>query len=492
MFQIKPKVLTGKPLFIGTRQTLVNTVRSDIMLDRVINVKINFERFKKGDEYHEDTWEAGSIIIRSDYELVGGAKFVDLSNPNRAKILNSLTGGNSSPHFEKVRIKPDIRMSYRGVGKAGLNFELTIANFYTLLNNADFAAELNTASKGMRIKNIEVLFGYFSQFPNLVGLNNMFDAPDLYNNFKNAAYNKVSYVIGNVLYWYRSSMPPDAEYTFYCAVAQTESPIYTDLARKINTGTDDDTARIFDNMRESYRAYVHAHQYSLRSVLEWYISGHYLRYNTSENAYKVNSETNTLDSESWDRYGVRIFIMSYNIRMTSAIEYRDVFFGIKDNISSMMSLLINRLYPSMYYRFGVDGNIYIYDSKEHLDDPKMKDKTAAVEYQVATEIEQWEARLKTAGERGPRPQGTDMHEAVIPAIYSLQYGVISQISCPFFGVLNPGQRLKFNASYSVAVDQESAIKVAPPEGLTTYKLIYYDIDFSTVSEYNNMNLYCTR
>ena len=158
----------------------------------------------------------------------------------------------------------------------------------------------------------------------------------------------------------------------------------------------------------------------------------------------------------------------------------------------MMSLLINRLYPSMYYRFGVDGNIYIYDSKEHLDDPKMKDKTDAVEYQVATEIEQWEARLKIAGERGPRPQGTDVYEAVIPAVYSLQYGVISQISCPFFGVLNPGQRLKFNASYSVAVDQDSAIKIAPPEGLTTYKLIYYDIDFSTVSEYNNMNLYCTR
>lgn len=489
MPSIKPRVLTGKNLATATKTALVNTLRPDVMLDRVINVKINYERFVVDDKYMKSEWKAASIIIRSDYEAVGGNVSVNTMDLSRAKDVFNMVGSGKMPHYEKVRIKPDIRVSYKGVGKAGLNFEVTIANFYTFVNNANIALELNTASAGIRIRSIEVLMGYMSQFPDLSQLGSLAGAPDIYSNFKHSAYNNASYITGTVLYWYRSSMPPDAEYTFYCAVAQTTSPVYTDAARLIDTGSDTAADDLNNELYAACFDYASSHQFSLKSILDWYITGHYLRYDMLSTDYKINQRTHTLENESWCR-GVQVFIMSYNIRVKRIPNIP--FIGLENNVVKMISVLINRLYPKMYYRFGVDGNVYIYDSSEHLDNPKFQSKMNAAYATTEQELLGWEARLKISGDRSPRPDNVKLDEVFIPAIYSLQYGVISQISCPFFGVLNPGQKLLFNASYSVAVDQESAIKIRPPAALTTYNLIYYDVDFGTVSEYNNMNLYCTR
>ena len=487
---IEPRVLTGKGLAEATKTALANTLNPDVMLDRVINVKINYEHFKIDDKYMTGEWKAASIIIRSDYEAVGGNAAVNTIDLTRAKEIYKIVGADKMPHYEKVRIKPDIRVSYKGVGKAGLNFEVTIANFYTFLNNANLATELNTASAGIKVHSIEVLMGYMSQFPDLTQFGVLAGTPDIYSNFKHSAYNNASYITGTVLYWYRSSMPPDAEYTFYCAVAQTTSPVYTNAARLIDTGSDDSADELNTKMYLACDEYVRSHQYSLKSVLDWYISGHYLRYNVLNTEYKIDQNTMTLDTDSQNIYGVRVFIMSYNIRVKKIPKLP--FIGLENNIVKMLSTLINAFYPKMYYRFGVDGNVYVYDSSEHLDNPKFKRQLDAAYATTEQELLGWEARLKIAGDRSPRPDNTKLTEVYIPAVYSLQYGVISQISCPFFGVLNPGQRLLFNASYSVAIDQESAIKIRPPADLTTYNLIYYDVDFGTVSEYNNMNLYCTR
>lgn len=485
---IKPRVLTGKNLGEATKNALVNTLRPDIMLDRVINIKINYERFVVDDKYMKSEWRAGSIIIRSDYEAVGGQVAVNTIDITRAKEIYSIARADQMPHYEKVRIKPDIRVTYKGVGKAGLNFEVTIANFYTFINNANIASELNTASKGIRVRNIEVLMGYMSQFPDLSQLGAIAEAPDIYSNFKHSAYNNASYITGNVLYWYRSSMPPDAEYTFYCAVAQTSSPVYSEIARMIDTGSDVAADDLNNELYGACFDYAHSHQFSLKSVLDWYITGHYLRYNMLSGEYKINKRTHTLETDYWYQ-GVQVFIMSYNIRVK---QVKLPFIPLENNVIKMLSSLANTLYPNMYYRFGVDGNVYIYDSSEHLDNPKFEKYKEAAYTTAESELLSWEARLKIAGERGSRPDNTKLEEVYIPAVYSLQYGVVSQISCPFFGVLNPGQKLLYNASYAVAVDQESAIKIRPPEALTTYNLIYYDVDFGTVSEYNNVCLYCTR
>ena len=63
---IEPRVLTGKGLAEATKTALANTLNPDVMLDKVINVKINYEHFKVDDKYMTGEWKAGSIIIRSD------------------------------------------------------------------------------------------------------------------------------------------------------------------------------------------------------------------------------------------------------------------------------------------------------------------------------------------------------------------------------------------------------------------------------------------
>ena len=78
----------------------------------------------------------------------------------------------------------------------------------------------------------------------------------------------------------------------------------------------------------------------------------------------------------------------------------------------------------------------------------------------------------------------------VPAVYDLQYGPITTISAPFFGLVDMGQELKFNAAYPVAVNQLAAIDTKVPVGEVTYTVLYYDIDFSTVSEYNTISIYC--
>ena len=108
---IEPRVLTGKGLAEATKTALANTLNPDVMLDRVINVKINYEHFKTDDKYMTGEWKAASIIIRSDYEAVGGNVAVNTIDLTRAKEIYKIVGADKMPHYEKVRIKPDIRVS---------------------------------------------------------------------------------------------------------------------------------------------------------------------------------------------------------------------------------------------------------------------------------------------------------------------------------------------------------------------------------------------
>ena len=166
---------------------------------------------------------------------------------------------------------------------------------------------------------------------------------------------------------------------------------------------------------------------------------------------------------------------------------------------SMLNAIKETYYPNMVFRFDVDGNVFIYDKDEDFNNPKTNRNLAAVEVITKAKIDKFNKLVSESDKsmRTSRPESADsVGYLTIPAVYSLQYGPLTQISCPYFSVLFPGQKLIFNASYSVAKNQGAAISTSVYEAdvpaYVSYTVLFYDIDFSTVSEYNNMNLYCIR
>ena len=137
-------VLSGKSSYDALNSVASAMFRPDVMFDRVVNVKLNYKRFTKanGTTQYIDSYPM-SAIIRSDYEIIGN-KMVNMPD-QMLKTVNDVVGGSPSVfHFEKVKVKPDIRVEYHGIGNVGLNFTVTIGNFYTLVGDIAAAMELNS------------------------------------------------------------------------------------------------------------------------------------------------------------------------------------------------------------------------------------------------------------------------------------------------------------------------------------------------------------
>ena len=292
---------TSNRLLINKAQ---DVFRLDIMMDRIVNIKINYDYFDtaSGLEYPMQ-----SIVIRSDYEAQGGPLFFS-ANKHQAKIVNSIAGTDKLPVFEKVRVKPNIRFKYRGYGDTGVEFDVTVGNFFALVQ--DFALELNSASKGIKIQSIELLFGYMSQFPDLRILKGALGR-DAYYDFTNPLYGHVSYLKGDVLYWYRSASPPDGEYTFSCAVASIKMPAEQTMGNIVKAGVYPEETR--EAMLRSYKYFVESDGCTFLSVLEWYITKHYVKHAEDAQVRYLYQDTWELMPLNANRYGVQVFVMSPKI-----------------------------------------------------------------------------------------------------------------------------------------------------------------------------------
>lgn len=477
--------INNRLLYEATTGKAQDVFRPDIMLDRVVNVKINYDYF---DTVSGLNYPMQSIVIRSDYEAQGGPLFFS-ANRHQAKAINRIAETDKPPVYEKVRIKPDIRFKYRGYGNTGVKFDVTIGNFFALVQ--DFALELNSTSQGIKIQSIEVLFGYMSQFPDLKLLKGTLGR-DVYYDFTNTVYSYASYIKGDVLYWYRSASPPDGEYTFSCAVASIKMPAEQMMGNIVREGAYPDETR--EAMLRSYRYYVESNGCTLRSVLEWYITRHYVRNAEDAQIRYLYSDTWELMPRNSYRYGVQVFVMSPKIFNAASKDFMHVLLPLAPTAVGMLNTIKSMLYPYLDYRYGLDGNIYIYDTREHWGDPKFlkeynKMKSDLDRYNETIRNRSSAALADSRGDIRPlRNRKTIPVE--VPAVYDLQYGPITVMVTPFFGLVDMGQQLSYNAAYPVAVNQLAAIDTKVPVGEVIYTVLYYDIDFSTVSEYNTMSIYC--
>ena len=491
-------VLKGKRAWQATTGLGADVLRPDVMFDRIINVKINYSRFNILPNGTKQYYMNSFIIIRSDYEDVSNG--VLPTNTQVFKAVNGVTNGAYSPvnihHYEKVKVKPDIRITYRGYGNLSVNFEVVINNFFTLVGDGDIAMELNGATVGIEITNIELLIGYMSQFPDLTklpaGLNTL-----VHNDFTDKRYSNVSYVCGDVLYWYRSSVPPDAAYTFYCCVASTKANALTQYA--VTADKSINLPSIHESVMVDYKYSVKVNgpggYPTMETLLDWYITKHYIRPNTKPvftDPTVYNRAALSLTDRGALLYGVQVFSMSYKIHTKPMLSLPESFIPFKSNVVSMLNDIKNTYYPDLEFKFDIDGNVYVYDMTEDLNNLETKGYMEEVNRFTDAKILKFTQAVNAAGlgTRGSRPTSVSS-VMTIPAIYALQYGPLTQISCPFFSTLFPGQKLMFNASYSTAINQVASIDTNAP-ALEVFTLLYYDIDFSTVSEYNNMELYVIR
>lgn len=482
-------VIKNKSLYDATIGKLPGVFRPDIMVDRIVNVKLNYTYF---DNISGNQLPMQSIVIRSDYEMQGSPATSGLfvsSNVQQTKILGSVTETNKPPVLTKVRIKPDIRIKYRGYGNTGIEFDLVIGNFFALVQ--DFAKELNSTTAGIKIQSVEILFGYMSQFPDIRILKGSLGT-EAYYNFASSLYSYASYLKGDVLYWYRSAAPPDGEYTFACAVASTRMPAERLMGDVVRNFVFPDAVQ--KAMYDSYTYHVESHGFSLMSVIEWYITKHYVRH--SENAKEPYLYTFAMElmPVHANMFGVQVFVMSPKIFKAKSKDFLDCMLPLAPTAIGMLNTIKEMLYPDLDYRYGIDGNIYVYDTTEHWSDPVFVQEYNKLKPALDGYNEQIKKRSAAASDilrlDGRPVKNRTLLPVTVPAVYDIQYGPITTISMPFFGLFNVGQEILFNVAYAVANNQAAAIDTRVPDGNVVYTVLYYDIDFGTAEEYNKVVIYC--
>lgn len=489
---LDPKVVTGKDAQTATAGLIANNLGFGSLFDRVINIKISYSKFiKDASGNKQQIGVPQTLLIRSDYEYAGSGR-----NPVGAGQLHDtivgVVDGKGAPRIKKVAIKPDIRMAYKGIGNAGIDITITVGNLFMFVPDYETAKELNSSGLneiGIEFNDMEILFGYMPDFPNLenrpqVGPNS------LMQNFMALEYHRVSYIRAKILYWYRSKTPPDAEYTFYCAFCSVESPVVASL-EKLLVAPEYYNQTMLQFRLTRYQSYLAAHKFSFAGMLEWYIQYHYPRIVGTVVESDIDKTVHTFTQTAALAKGVTVFIESLYVMECREPHLKDVFIGLESNVVRMLAKIKYELWNTLDYRFDMEGNVHIYDTRDSKRVRTFKDEG------LEAEMAQWNSvrrkRLVALGQRDFRPQSASGDTPfVLPAVYDVQYGPITMITCPFVGALAPGQKIVFNARYSVARSQTYAISDNVPNGEVVYTVQYYELDFGTTGEYNTMRLYCTR
>lgn len=401
--------------------------------DKIINVKlIRSERNEDGTI--KEGGKKEEFVIRSDYEIV-------------------YTNGGKSCYFKRCYYKPQIKIHYEQVADTtAINVELEITNLHAFTDTEKQNFSLNQ----LPISSVEIHIGYFNQFPDFANPRNMFSIDDFYE--MSPAFEKGTSILKcSVLAVYPTKVPPDSVTMFKCVVGEVTTPFYSEA----------------DEEDFSYKPMVAG-----KSIMErvfWYMITK--RFFKEETAYAekkiVKDAKGLMDDSSATLYGVKVFLSdgikspkgalleAYSPSVPEDADADKVFYVKQsDKLAKTLDNIREAGFPNLRFYPLPDGDYIAFDVSE-----KLSDILASVGLPKELSI--------------PNTP---------PAIYSMAFGAVRTIRCPFWSLLKPFQKIEFQSRYNSS--SMVGYFYQPQKGQDTFIAIRCTIDFATCSEENEMILMC--
>jgi len=404
------------------------------IFDKIINLK--FIR-KSG----------ASFALRSDYELHNNS---------------GLT------FFTRMQIKPDIKVTYSQVANnVAISIKIYITNFHMFAPGASTSDSLSSLNDP--ITNIKVQMGYLAQFPNFSDASKELKRED-YENLTGGAGDAsagdgIKTLNCMVLSAYPTKLPPDSITLFDCVVGNIGTVFHTSQDGKTDMSTVFDKGITLEKyLFESITRRYLREALSKEEISKIITTGRQTvtaEYKAPRSGAPVRGEDVTylgcMNAQDAKKYGVQIILSDYlkNVELDEAppalAQYEFVTSALHELRTKHMENLRTFSLP--------DGNYIMYDVVE-----KLNNVVSSIDIQ---------SRVNT-------------DDPLIPAVYTITFGAVRTISCPFYTILNPFQKLHFQSRYNVSNLVGYYYAPLAGEGTDTMYSIKLQVTFSTTGDENEM------
>ena len=478
---------TNAPLasasYIATTDDLVAQKKSNLLFNRVINVKFIRKKMVKG---------VDSFTIRSDYE----------------PVYNNDKEGTIS--FVPCSVKPSMVLEYFQVADStSVTIRLEVDAFY--VDRMLVGDDLDSAgASGNPVVAMKIQLGYIDDFPRWdkavasPGARGLTDMQRFYDLDPMEAAGKELMV--QVLDGYRTGVPPDSKWVFNGTVANMSAgyrwSFKTDSFDKTNYNYADFPknlsaveAMLFqfitrrfvrssvDNKTTEKPVKNDDGTYSLQKTVSVRDIEYYRTGNTEKRDGKltelVTTEEGILSTQDAIDFGVRC-ICSEKLRRTApkdmintgvhgdavATETPEAGYNMFNDQKTELFpqiLAIQSQYSFIRFFQMSDGNLFFYRADESFDD--ISDDPYVADLQESRPVK-------------------------LSAVYDITVGGMRTIRCPFMGILDPMTTVIFQSRYRIA-ESVAGFFTQPGREMYAFLVQLCNVEFATVEDRNMMVLHCT-
>lgn len=425
------------------------------LFDRIINlkIKVGIPATKTNPAVIKD-----EFVIRSDFEVF---------YTNSDSIF--YRGENTGDYIiRRCTMKPSIKVHCNMVtANVGTAIDVYIANFFIFTSEGTYLR--NFTMKDYAVLEVEIVMGYWGQFANT--LNEDSSIKDFFNLKAQNGADRI--VIGNPVIVSTDKLPPDSVIHLHGYVADVlSSPLAIEQVKDYETAVKKPTFKSGDKLDDLFFNVI-TRRYLKHNSINESASDISVDEDKPKRKPKVDETTGMMSEEDAKKYGVQVYISEEAKKFVyedktdgegktvSASTYFESGWTIGKTITRVLSF-IN---PRLNYRFTNKGDILIFTNEEENDINTLnKSFKKIVQENVFAKY----------------------YDSKLPAVYNINLGAVTSISCPYYAFIEPFQTIEFASRYSLSGLIEYV--VGYPASKNQFIAIRASISFATVEPLNEVTI----
>lgn len=415
---------------------------SDILLDRVINLKLKCaSKNEKGEIISID-----EFVIRSDYEIVTvGENVLSKPNEHRKYIIR------------RCIHKPSIKVQCNMVtAETGTSIDVFVSNFFIFTSDGQHLR--NFSSDKYQVIGVEIAMGYWGQFKNTVDIN------DINTFFDIKAINGADKItISNVTYVTTDKLPPDSVIHIKGFVGSVlSSPIALPTIKSVDEALSKPTVTSDSKLKDLF----------FNEITRRYTKSAF----TKNGINALGIKDGMMSKESANKNGVRVYLTKSveNLKINSKPDsdgnkvVSKVYYESRYTIGQTISAIISALDSGLTYRFTNKGDLLIMNISESSNAIDMN--------------KQFEEEMKLYADE----PFEKIYKNELPAVYNINIDAVATIVCPFFTFIEPFQKIKFASKY--ALTSLVSYFADYNTNINEFIVIKVSLSFATVDNVNEVQI----
>lgn len=353
-----------------------------------------------------------------------------------------ITKPDGSYTFVRMPIKPDIRVQYKQLStEVAIELYVHITNFRAVAAAGATNQNFTQSDSEQAISEVYIEMGYFNQMPDFTNPYSGLTKED-YNNLLTNKSKGTKVIKGDIIAVYPTKLPPDGVTTFRMIIGTVENSIGSKFDEE------DDNAKIADTI-------------SIKDYLYKYVTQRCLKSGTpEEDMKKIRERDGIMSDGEASKYGVKVYC-SKGVLSLDDLKSPPVL-GKYDSVMEAFEKFQININPNIRFLPLPSGDFLARVQNEN--------NVSAIRSADFLDILEGEQEIK------------------VPAIYSIELGAMANITCPFFGIINPFQEISFQNFFKLS---NFVSYYLPNSSVTRFYPINCEVDFSTNGSENTMRLLCS-